>query len=289
MTDSTKLPSGNAGSSSRRDFLKAASLTLGSFYIVPRHVLGKGYTAPSDKLNIAAIGCGGKGWTDLNGAWDNGRNNIATLCDVDDRQAANAIKKFPNAKYYKDFRKLLEAEKNNIDAVTVSTPDHTHYVIAMAAMQMGKHVYVQKPLAHNIAEVRKMTIAARENKVVTQMGNQGSSGDGVRRMMEWYKAGLIGEVNRVHAWTNRPVWPQGLAKPQGKFDVPSELDWDLWLGPAAYEEYNPGYHPFNWRGWVNFGTGSLGDMACHMMDPPYRVLGLGYPSEVECSISDVWT
>lgn len=289
MTDSTKLPSDNAGSSSRRDFLKAASLTLGSFYIVPRHVLGKGFTAPSDKLNIAAIGCGGKGWTDLNGAWDNGKNNIAALCDVDDRQAANAIKKFPNAKYYKDFRKLFEAEKNNIDAVTVSTPDHTHYVIAMAAMQMGKHVYVQKPLAHNIAEVRKMTIAARENKVVSQMGNQGSSGDGVRRMMEWYKAGLIGEVNRVHAWTNRPVWPQGLAKPQGKFDVPSELDWDLWLGPATYEEYNPGYHPFNWRGWVNFGTGSLGDMACHMMDPPYRVLGLGYPSEVECSISDVWT
>ncbi|MEA5426980.1 Gfo/Idh/MocA family protein [Arcicella lustrica] len=276
---------------SRRDFLKKSSLAVAGFYIVPRHVLGgKGFIAPSDKLNIAAIGCGGKGWSDILGAYDSGRNNIAALCDIDDRQMKQSVEKFPSANKYKDFRIMLEKEKDNIDAVTVSTPDHTHYVSAMAAMSLGKHVYVQKPLAHNIYEVRKMTEAAVQQKVVTQMGNQGSSGDGVRRMIEWYKAGLIGEVSKVHVWTNRPVWPQGIAKPTGKVEVPKEVDWDLWLGPAEWEDYQPAYHPFNWRGWVNYGTGSLGDMACHMMDPPYRVLGLGYPSEVECSIANTaWT
>ncbi len=158
----------------------------------------------------------------------------------------------------------------------------------MAGMQLGKHVYVQKPLAHNIYEVRKMTEAARQYKVVTQMGNQGSSGDGVRLFQEWYEAGLVGEVNRVHVWTNRPVWPQGIAKPTGNFDIPKELDWDLWLGPAKKEPYNPAYHPFNWRGWIEYGTGALGDMGCHMMDPPYRALKLDYPSEVECSLTSNW-
>ncbi len=272
---------------SRRDFLKKSTLAAASFYIVPRHVLGgKGFVAPSDKLNIAAIGCGGKGWSDIMGAFDNGRNNIVSLCDIDDRYLKQASDKFPAASKYKDFRVMMEKEKDHIDAVTVSTPDHTHYVSAMAAMSLGKHVYVQKPLAHNIAEVRKMTESSVKYQVVTQMGNQGSSGDGVRRMVEWYKAGLIGEVSKVHVWTNRPVWPQGIAKPTAKVPVPKEVDWDLWLGPAQYEDYQPDYHPFNWRGWVNYGTGSLGDMACHMIDPPYRVLGLGYPSEVECSIAN---
>ncbi|MBC7407044.1 MAG: Gfo/Idh/MocA family oxidoreductase, partial [Arcicella sp.] len=273
---------------SRRDFIKKASLIAGSFYIVPRHVLGgKGFIAPSDKLNIACVGVGGKGVVDVNGAWNNGSENIAAICDVDDRYLEPMAKKFPNAKIYKDFRKMLEQEKG-IDAVTVSTPDHTHYVVSMAAMQAGKHVYVQKPLAHNLYEVRKMTEAAVKNKVVTQMGNQGGSGDGVRRFTEWYQAGLIGDVNRVHAWTNRPVWPQGIPTPTNKMDVPKELDWDLWLGPAKYRDYNSAYHPFDWRGWVDFGTGALGDMGCHMFDPPYKALGLGYPSEVECSMTNAW-
>jgi predicted dehydrogenase len=278
----------NQQNNSRRDFIKKASIAVGGFYIVPRHVLGgKGFIAPSDKLNIACVGVGNKGWSDVNGAWNNGTENIVALCDVDDRQAEQAVKKFPNAKYFKDFRKMLEEEKS-IDAITVTTPDHTHYAVSMAAMQRGKHVYVQKPLAQNLYEVRKMTEAAVQYKVVTQMGNQGGSSDGVRRFTEWYKAGLIGEVNRVHAWTNRPVWPQAIPTPSGKMDIPKELDWDLWLGPAKYREYNSAYHPFDWRGWVDFGTGALGDMGCHMFDPPYKALGLGYPSEVECSLTNIW-
>ncbi len=273
---------------SRRDFLKKAAVAATAFYIVPRHVLGKGYLAPSDKLNVGGIGCGGKGRVDLNGVWNNGSENIAALCDVDDRQVAWAREKWPQAKFYKDYRQMLDAEKN-LDAVTVTTADHTHGVITMAAMQRGKHVYVQKPLAQNIQEVRAMTEGARRYKVVSQMGNQGASGDGVRSFVEWYEAGVIGDCDRVHVWTNRPVWPQGIPKPTGQFDVPKELDWDLWLGPAAYEPYNPAYHPFNWRGWVAYGTGALGDMGCHMMDPPYRALKLGYPSEVECSAASVYS
>jgi predicted dehydrogenase len=274
---------------SRRNFLKSTALAASAFYIVPRHVLGgKGFTSPSDQLNMAGVGAGGKGWVDVNGVWDKGKNNIIALCDVDFDYAKETAKKFPKAVKYKDFRVMLEKEKS-IDAITVTTPDHTHYAIAMAAMELGKHVYVQKPLAHNIYEVRKMTEAAQKYKIVTQMGNQGSSGDGVRRMQEWYNAGLIGTCNRVHVWTNRPVWPQGLPKPAGKHIIPKQLDWDLWLGPAAYEAYNPAYHPFNWRGWVAYGTGALGDMGCHMMDPPYRILKLGYPSEVESSMTDNWT
>ncbi len=182
---------------------------------------------------------------------------------------------------------MLDKEKG-LDAVTVSTPDHTHTVAAMPAMQLGKHVYVQKPLTHDIYEARMMTEAAKKYKVVTQMGNQGGSNEGVRLMMEWYQAGLIGEVHKVECWTNRPVWPQGVASPTGKFDVPKELDWELWLGTAPTRDYNPAYLPFNWRGWWDYGTGALGDMACHIIDPPYRVLGLGYPSEVECSVSSVF-
>jgi Oxidoreductase family, NAD-binding Rossmann fold/Oxidoreductase family, C-terminal alpha/beta domain len=267
---------------SRRDFIKKASVSIASFYIVPRSVLGKGYIPPSDKLNLAAVGCGGKGIVDLNGIWDNGKNNIAALYDIDFENAKEAVTKWPNANKYKDFREMLDKEKG-IDGISVTTPDHTHYVVAMAAMQAGKHVYVQKPLAHNIAEVRKLTEAAKKYKLVTQMGNQGASGEGVRRMQEWYNA------NRVHVWTNRPVWPQGIAKPAGKFEVPKHIDWNLWLGPAAWEDYNPAYHPFNWRGWTAYGTGALGDMGCHQMDPPYRILKLGYPSEVEASMAATWT
>ncbi len=273
----------------RRAFLKKSATAALGFYIVPRHVLGgRGYTPPSDKLNIAGVGCGGKGWVDLLGAWDEGRENIVALCDVDTKRSAEAVAKWPSAKFYADYRVMLDAEKD-IDAVIVSTPDHTHGAIAMAAMQRGKHVYVQKPLAHNIYEVRTMTEAARKYQVVTQMGNQGSSGDGVRTMEEWYKAGLIGSCERVHVWTNRPIWPQGIGMPTDKPPVPPELNWDLWLGPAQWQDYHPVLHPFNWRGWTAYGTGALGDMGCHMMHPPYKILGLGYPSEVECSVTNNWT
>ncbi len=184
---------------------------------------------------------------------------------------------------------MLEKEKNNIDAVSVSTPDNTHAVAAMAAMQLGKHVYVQKPLTHDIYEARMLTEAAKRYKVVTQMGNQGGSGNGVRIMQEWVKAGLIGDVTKVNAWTNRPVWPQGIPTPTGQHEVPANFKWDLWLGPAKWTEYNPAYHPFNWRGWWAFGTGALGDMACHILDPAYRILPILYPNEVECSVPNQFT
>ena len=273
----------------RRDFIKNSALAAaGSFFIVPRHVLGRGFIAPSDKLNIAAVGAGGKGTGDILNAWDNGKNNVVGLCDVDWVQAAKSISKFPDAQKHRDFRVMFDKMHKDIDAVTISTPDHTHAVVAMAAMQLGKHVYVQKPLTHNIYEARMLTESARKLKVVTQMGNQGASGPGVHQMVQWFDKGLIGKVHTVHCWTNRPVWPQGIPIPNGKPTMPQDLAWDSWIGPAAVVDYHPGYHPFKWRGWWNFGTGALGDMGCHLMDPPYRILGLGYPTEVECSVGSVF-
>ena len=283
---------------SRRSFIKAAAATTAAFTIIPRAVLGgKGFVAPSDTLYVAGIGVGGKGKVDLVGiagspdgkVKGHPKAKIAFLCDVDDRQAVDSKKNFPKATYHKDFRVLFDKESKNFDAVTVTTPDHTHAVIAMAAMQRGKHVYVQKPLTHNIYEARMLTEAARKYKVVSQMGNQFGSSDHVRLAKEWVDAGLIGEVTNVLTWSNRPVWPQGIPAPTGKHEIPVELDWNLWLGPANEIEYNPAYHPFNWRGWWNFGTGALGDMACHIMDPAFRILPIAYPSEVECSTTTAWS
>lgn len=273
---------------SRRKFIRNAGLAGAGFFIVPRHVLGRGFVAPSDKLNIAGIGAGGKGESDMSEFSKSPNANIVAMADVDDRQAVNSRKSFPNAKYYKDFREMLEKEKNNIDACSISIPDHSHAVATMAAMQLGKHVYTQKPLTHDIYEARMLTEGAKRYKVVTQMGNQGGSGDGVRRAKEIYEAGLIGDVHTAYAWTNRPVWPQGVPTPTGKFDIPSELNWDLWLGTAKAIDYNPAYLPFNWRGWWAFGTGALGDMACHIMDPIYRILPILYPDSVECSVATVY-
>lgn len=272
----------------RRKFLQQSALTAAGFFIVPRHVLGRGFVAPSDKLNIAAIGVGGKGESDIASFAKSPFVNIVALCDVDDRQAAERRKKYAAATYYRDFRVMLEKEKNNIDACSISTPDHTHAVATLAAMQLGKHVYTQKPLTHDIYEARLLAAAAKKYKVVTQMGNQGGSGEGVRRAQEMYEAGLIGEVTEAHAWTNRPVWPQGQATPSGDFTIPTELDWDLWLGPAKKIPYHPAYLPFNWRGWWAFGTGALGDMACHILDPVYRLLPISYPESAECSVATVW-
>jgi predicted dehydrogenase len=273
---------------SRKKFIKNVSLAGAGFFIVPRHVLGRGFIAPSDKLNIAAIGAGGKGESDLSEFSKSPKVNIVALADVDDRQSKKSRERFSKANYYKDFREMLEKEKNNIDACSISTPDHTHAVATIAAMQLGKHVYTQKPLTHDIYEARILTEAAKKYKVVTQMGNQGGSGDGVRSAKEIYDAGLIGDVHTAYAWTNRPVWPQGVPTPTGKFDVPSELNWDLWLGTAKFIDYNPEYLPFNWRGWWAFGTGALGDMACHIMDPIYRMLPILYPDSVECSVATVY-
>lgn len=273
---------------SRRNFIKNTSIAAAGFFIIPRHVLGRGYIPPSDKLNVASIGVGGMGFSDVSTISKSPKVNIVALVDVDDRQAVKAREKFPKAKYYKDFREMLQKENKNIDACTISTPDHTHAVATLAAMKMGKHVYTQKPLTHDIYEARTLTEAAKKYKVITQMGNQGGSGDGVRRMKELYDAGLIGDVHTVESWTNRPVWPQGIPTPTGQFEVPKELDWNLWLGTAPKIDYNPAYLPFNWRGWWNFGTGALGDMACHIMDPIYRILPIDYPSSVECSATTTW-
>ena len=270
---------------SRRDFIKKTALAAASFYIVPRHVLGKGFIAPSDKLVIAGIGAGGKGASDIDWFNKSGKASIGYLCDVDDRQSIGTRKAFPKAKYYKDFREMLDKEGKSIDAVSVSTPDHTHAVAAIAAMQLNKHVYVQKPLTHDIYEARKLTEAAHRYKVVTQMGNQGSSGDGVRQLQDWHHANLIGDVHTVYCYTDRPIWPQGVPRPTNISNIPPELDFDLWLGTAPKRDYFEELLPFNWRGWWDFGTGALGDMACHIMAPAFAVLGLGYPVSAECSVA----
>lgn len=276
----------------RRKFIKTGAAVAAGAMIVPRHVLGgPGYIAPSDKLNLAAIGAGGKGFGDIRNAFNDGKENVVALCDVDTKSAGRSIKMWPKAKFYADFRRMLE-ENKDIDAVTISTPDHTHAVAAMAAMQLGKHVYVQKPLTHNIKEARTLTEAAREYKMVTQMGNQGASHPGQVQMRKWFDEGLIGTVDRVEAFTNRPVWPQGIPVPKEVVELPGHLskeEWDLFIGPANYVDYHPLYHPFKWRGWWNFGTGALGDMGCHLIDPAFKTLGLGYPTEVECSVGQVFT
>jgi len=279
----------NKNTSNRRDFIKTSAIAAAAFMIVPRHVLGgPGFLAPSDRLLIAGIGAGGKGQSDIAMFAKSGKADIAFLCDVDDRRAAASVKAFPKAKYYKDYREMLDKEHKNFDAVSISTPDHNHAIQALAAMQLGKHVYVQKPLTHDIHEARILTAAAKKYKVVTQMGNQGASNDGPRQMKEWYEAGLIGDVHTVYAWTNRPVWPQGIPWPDKKAEIPKELDWNLWLGTAPEKDYVDKLVPFNWRGWWDYGTGALGDMGCHLIEAPFSVLNLKYAKEVEASVGSVY-
>ena len=279
----------NTTSDSRRKFIKN-SITAGAvFSIVPRSVLGgSGFVAPSDTLYIAGIGVGGKGKSDLSSFAEHKQVKIAYLCDVDDNRAADAVKAYSKAKYFKDYRVMLEKVGGEIDAVSVSTPDHNHAVQTMAAMQLGKHVYVQKPLTHDIYEARMLTEASNKYKVVTQMGNQGASGDGVRLMREWYESDQIGQVEEIFVWTNRPVWPQGIPWPSSKSDIPAHLNWDLWLGTAPYKEYVDKLVPFNWRGWWDYGTGALGDMGCHLIEPAFSVLQLGNPDAVQASVGSVY-
>ncbi|GMW00959.1 MAG: dehydrogenase [Candidatus Hydrogenedentota bacterium] len=271
---------------SRRTFIYmgAATLAAGCATKGGKKTAGPRKVSPNDKLNIAAIGSGGKGGSDIAGC---SKENVVALCDVDWANAAETFAKFPDAKQYKDFREMLD--KESIDAVTISTPDHFHAIAAMAAMERGIHVYVQKPLTHTVWEARLLTEAARKYKVKTQMGNQGRSGEGVRQLTEMIWGGAIGQVREVHCWTNRPIWPQGLDRPDKTDAIPDTLDWDLWLGPAPERPYvdkhpvtnEKCYCPFVWRGWWDFGCGALGDMACHIMDPAFYSLQLGYPTSFE--------
>ena len=271
----------------RREFLKTGGKAALAFTIVPRYVLGgKGYIPPSDRLNVAFVGVGGRGASHVQAL--KGTENLVAFCDVDDRQAADAYNEFPKVPRFRDFRKMLDAHARDIDAVVVATPDHTHAVAAIAAMQLGKHVYVEKPLTHNIREARAMLETARKYQVVTQMGNQGASMDCNAELAEWIQAGVIGKVKKAHVWTNRPVWPQGVPTPPAE-PVPTGLDWDLWLGPAPVRYYSERYLPFRWRGWWDYGTGALGDMGCHLIDPVYRALKLTYPTAIEASATTVWS
>jgi predicted dehydrogenase len=326
---------------SRRDFVANVATTAAALTIVPRHVLGRGFTPPSDKLNIAAVGVGGMGRSNVLSV---ASQNIVAFCDVDWDYAGRALdgvganmarmqeqlskaateedrkriqgqmdaalllkEQVAKAQRYRDFREMLTKQKD-IDAVIVATPDHLHATIAMAAMDLGKHVYVQKPLCWSVQEARQLAAKAKQTKVVTQMGNQGHSFDDARRAIEYVWAGAIGDIREVHVWTNRPLayWPQGIPKPEpmktppeqlrwnmngvmerlanamaGNYPVPDTLSWDLFLGPAPYVPYHPVYHPFNWRGWVDWGCGAIGDMGAHLIDHPYWALDLGFPTTIE--------
>ena len=265
----------------RRSFIGRTAIAATAFTILPRHVLGgQGFVPPSDKLNIACIGIGGKGTSD-SAAMEN--ENVVALCDVDEIRGSETRKKYPKAKFYEDFRVLFDKEKN-IDAVTISTPDHTHAIIALTAMQLGKHVYVQKPLTHTVYEARKLAQAAKEYDIVSQMGNQGHASEGARLVNEWIADDAIGDIHEIHTWTNRPIWPQGaLERTEDIPSLPNYLDWNLWLGPAPYRPYHPAYHPFAWRGFWDFGTGALGDMGAHILDQPFWALNLGSPSTIQAS------
>ena len=268
---------------SRRDFLKTGAAALAGLTIAPSSILGKshGHIAPTDKMNIAAVGIGGMGHANINAVKKT--ENIVALCDVDWKYAKGVFDEFPNAKKYWDYRKMYDEMGNSIDGVIIATADHTHAIITAEAMTMGKHVYCQKPLTHSVYESRLLTRLAASTGVVSQMGNQGSSGEGTDLACEWIWNGEIGEVYKVECATDRPIWPQGLNAPEKEERVPKTLDWDLFTGPARMNPYNPIYHPWNWRGWWDYGTGALGDMACHILHQPFKALKLKYPTKVEGS------
>ncbi|MBN2133520.1 MAG: Gfo/Idh/MocA family oxidoreductase [Sedimentisphaerales bacterium] len=282
--ESKKVSGKDRGSFSRREFVGAAA-AVAAFTFVPRHVLGgAGRDSANNKLNIAGIGVGGQGGGDMNAL---AGENVVALCDVDEERAAGTFKRFPNAKRYRDFRVMLEKEQKNIDAVMIATPDHVHAPAAIMAMKMGKHVYCEKPMAHTIYEARRMTDVAREMGVVTQMGQGGHAGEGLRLTYEFIHDGAIGPVREVHVWSDRPIWPQGIERPTDRPPVPKTLDWDLWLGPARWRPYHKAYVPFAWRGWWDFGCGAMGDMAVHNADPAFFCLDLKAPVAVEAETSDV--
>lgn len=267
----------------RRDFVGKTLAASAAFTIVPSYaVSGLGHVAPSDKLNIAGVGVGGMGLANLKHLES---QNIVGLCDVDWKYAKGAFDRYPNAKKYWDWRKMLDEMGDEIDGVVIATADHAHAVIAANAITMGKHVYLQKPLTHSVYESRLLTKLADKYKVATQMGNQGASGAGVAETCEILWSGAIGDVTKVESFTDRPIWPQGLNTPEKGDWVPDTLNWDLFTGPAKMRPFSEVYHPWNWRGWWDYGTGALGDMACHILHPVFEGLKLGYPTKVQASSS----
>jgi len=271
---------------SRRNFIRSASAITAGAAIIPNLLS----CSPSKRLNIAIVGVGGRGSAQWGACLDKEGipvENVVAMCDVDEKRAAKGFNAFPNAKKFKDFRKMLDEMGNEIDAVMISTPDHTHFPAAMASMQLGKHVYVEKPLAHNVWQLRTLKKAAHEYKVITQLGNQGHATDGIRRVKEWVDAGIVGDVKEVIAWFNGPTFGHGKyfdkpdSFPPAAQPVPDGFDWDLWLGPAANRPYNSIYAPKTWRGFYDFGNGELGDWACHTLDAPFWALELGMPHTIE--------
>jgi len=273
----------------RRAFLKSAAAATFSFQFVSRYVVGAdGSTPPSRKINLAAIGAGGQAGSDLGNMAD---ENIVAICDVDDRRAADSFKRWPNAKRYKDFRQMFDEMADKIDAVLVGTPDHTHAVAAMAAMKHGKHVFCEKPLAHSVAEVRAMSREAADRKLITQTGNQGHSSESIRNFVEWVQAGAIGEVKEVHAACGafKDVYcrVRNLEKVMSERpEVPKELAWDLWQGPVFERPYHPDYVPWNWRGWTQYGSGTIGDWVCHVVDPSFWALDLDMPTSIQAEVDN---
>lgn len=282
---------------SRRTFLKAAGSGAAAaavgWHIVPRHVLGRGFVPPSETVNVGGIGVGGQGTGDLARLADTKAAAIVAVCDPDPRRTAALLKTYPKVKAYSDYRKMLD-EVKEIDSVVVATPDHHHAFASMNAIRRGKHVYCEKPLTHSVWEARQLSVAAREAKVATQMGNQGQATPETRVLCETVWSGIIGPVREVHLWTDRPskglfgeYWPQGVERPVAGAVVPEGMDWEMWLGPAPARAFDPAYHPFKWRGWWDFGTGALGDIGCHSMDPIFRALKLGQPTWVQASSTRV--
>lgn len=272
----------------RRSFLKSSSALSSGLLILPSLY---GFSA-NNRLNIAVIGVGGRGRAN----WSNvPKENIVAMCDVDDNRALDGYKMFPKVRKFRDFRLMFDQMHKEIDAVIISTPDHTHFAATMAAMELGKHVYVEKPLAHNIWELRTLKRAAKYYGIVSQMGNQGHTTDGIRSIKEWYDAGVLGEVKEVHAWIGtfnfRPghYWTKPESFPPPKHPVPDYLDWDLWLGPAKYRDFNSAYAPKSWRGFYDFGNGQLGDWACHTLDGPFWSLDLGMPKSVKVDVTNPMT
>ncbi|MEI6808905.1 MAG: Gfo/Idh/MocA family oxidoreductase [bacterium] len=268
----------------RRTFLKSAAATAFAFQFIPRHVLGgDGSNPPSRKINLAAIGAGGQAGNDLGNM---ASENIVAICDVDDRRAAGSYKRWPDAKRYKDFRKMFDDMSDKIDAVLVGTPDHTHAVAAMAAMKRGKHVFCEKPLARSVSELRAMRNEAATRKLITQTGNQGHSTESIRIFVEWVQSGAIGQVTEVHAacCSMRDTYDRkrNLAQVMAERpEVPKELDWDLWQGPVAERPYHTDYLPWNWRGWTQYGSGVIGDWVCHVVDPSFWALDLDMPTSIQ--------
>jgi predicted dehydrogenase len=270
-----------SSANTRRDFLRHGAAAGVGFWIAgglradtPRR------PGPNDRLNIGVIGAGGQGGSNLRAVART--ENIVALCDVDERRAADAYRDFPRARRYQDFRQLLDRERN-LDAVVVSTPDHQHAVASIRAMRLGKHCYCEKPLTHDVWESRQMKLTAQRHRVATQMGNSGTASGTLRQSVEIIRAGALGPVREVHVWTNRPIWPQGMTRQPPAEQVPQGVNWDLWLGTAPERPYNHAYLPFTWRGWWDFGTGAIGDMACHTINLPYMALSLGAPSAVSAT------